>query len=87
MRGVEAVHVISPRSLSAAELKANNPVLSASLVQFESDTGLFKVGNGVSAWNDLPYSDATATQIVAVEFDAWPPSHPSAGVLYLRLAP
>jgi len=32
-----------------------NPVLRAGEPGFESDTGKFKIGNGVSDWEELPY--------------------------------
>ena len=32
-----------------------NPVLSQGEPGFEYDTGLLKIGNGLDAWNDLPY--------------------------------
>lgn len=32
-----------------------NPVLPRFVFGFESDTGRFKVGDGVSDWNSLPY--------------------------------
>lgn len=33
-----------------------NPVLLEGQIGVEGDTGKFKFGNGVSAWNDLPYA-------------------------------
>ena len=33
-----------------------NPILSQGEAGFEFDTGRFKVGNGLSPWNSLPYS-------------------------------
>lgn len=39
----------------AAEWLADNPVLSAGEPGVELDTGKVKVGDGVQAWNDLPY--------------------------------
>lgn len=40
---------------SAAALKSANPVLLEGEVVYESDTRKRKVGNGTTAWNDLPY--------------------------------
>lgn len=40
----------------AQKLVADNPVLSVAQLCFESDTGRFKIGNGVTPWNNLPYS-------------------------------
>ena len=47
-----------------------NPVLLKGETGFESDTQMFKVGDGVSTWNSLPYSvdptsANTANKIVA----------------------
>jgi hypothetical protein len=32
-----------------------NPILLSGEVGFEEVTGKFKLGNGIDAWNDLPY--------------------------------
>ena len=40
---------------SAAALEAANPVLLEGEIVYESDTRKHKVGNGTTAWNDLPY--------------------------------
>jgi hypothetical protein len=42
-------------SYTAARFASLNPVLLISEVGIESDTGKFKVGDGVTAWNALPY--------------------------------
>lgn len=39
----------------AAEWTAKNPTLQAGEPGFEIDTRKLKVGNGVLAWNSLPY--------------------------------
>jgi len=39
----------------AAEWTADNPILADGEPGFESDTGKFKFGNGVAAWNSLSY--------------------------------
>ena len=41
---------------TAAAMTANNPLLLARQLGVETDTGLFKIGNGVTSWNGLPYS-------------------------------
>jgi hypothetical protein len=46
---------IQVRRGTAAEWASANPVLSAGEPGFETDTGLFKVGDGSTAYNDLPY--------------------------------
>lgn len=43
---------------TAAELAAKNPVLLRGEVAYEADTTLFKVGDGTTHWNDLPYRSA-----------------------------
>ena len=46
----------------------NNPVLSEGEPGYELDTGLYKLGNGITAWNDLPYSNAFRA---TVQEDTW----------------
>ena len=41
---------------TATEWTTANPVLSQGEAGYEHDTGRFKIGNGVSGWNSLPYS-------------------------------
>lgn len=41
---------------TAAVLKAKNPVLLKGEVVYESDTRKHKIGDGSTAWNDLPYA-------------------------------
>lgn len=43
---------------TAANWKANNPVLLQSEIGHETDTNLFKFGDGTTHWNDLPYAGA-----------------------------
>tara|TARA_Y100000593_G_scaffold56466_1_gene105342 strand:- start:193 stop:939 length:747 start_codon:yes stop_codon:yes gene_type:complete len=47
----------SARTGTASEWAADNPVLLESEVGFETDTnpGKAKIGDGTTAWNDLPY--------------------------------
>ena len=40
--------------------KRNNPILLAGELGFEVDTNRFKIGNGVTAWNDLFYQDSNS---------------------------
>jgi hypothetical protein len=44
---------------TAANLTAANPSLGVGEPCFEYDTGKFKIGNGVQAWNALPYQENT----------------------------
>lgn len=46
---------IQLRGGTAADWTADNPVLAEREMALETDTGLFKIGNGVTAWNSLPY--------------------------------
>ena len=39
----------------------HNPVLAEGEPGFETDTGRFKIGDGVTPWNDLPYASGTVT--------------------------
>lgn len=41
---------------TAAALTAKNPMLLDGEVVYESDTGAHKIGDGVTAWNALPYA-------------------------------
>ena len=40
----------------AIEWEIVNPILAQAELASESDTGKFKLGDGIRAWNDLPYS-------------------------------
>lgn len=48
---------------TAANWKKNNPVLLQSEIGHETDTNLFKFGDGKTPWNDLAYAGADADQI------------------------
>lgn len=39
----------------AASFVLTNPVLAAGEPGYETDTGKFKIGDGVTAWNSLPH--------------------------------
>lgn len=51
---------------SAENWSTNNPVLKAGELGIESDTGLHKVGNGTSAWNDLDYAGTDTAAVNAL---------------------
>lgn len=56
------------RGGSAALWASRNPVLMADEPGFETDTGVFKIGDGVTPWNDLPgYVDADGVQTLVEE--------------------
>lgn len=50
--------VIQTRRSTAAQWIAANPTLAAGEIGYESDTGKFKIGTGVSGatWTTLPYA-------------------------------
>lgn len=50
------------RGLSA-EWQTGNPVLAPGEIGLELDTGKFKLGNGITAWNDLQYGLASAYEV------------------------
>jgi uncharacterized membrane protein YdcZ (DUF606 family) len=50
---------------TAADWTSANTVITASTFALESDTGLFKIGNGVTAWTALPYAGTPSTEILA----------------------
>lgn len=60
------IDLIQPRGGTAAEWTSANPVLDNKEYGFETDTTLHKYGDGVTAWNDLPYANSTAPTIQQV---------------------
>lgn len=54
---------IKLRRDTAAAWAAANPVLSAGEPGLETDTNLIKYGNGVTAWNGLPYASVNLASI------------------------
>lgn len=44
---------------TAANWSAQNPLLKAGELGFETTTNFFKIGDGVAHWNDLPYQNQT----------------------------
>lgn len=50
-----AMTTIQLRRGTQAQWAAANPVLAAGEIGWESDTAEFKVGNGTTPWNTLPY--------------------------------
>lgn len=48
---------------TAENWSTNNPVLLAGEIGIESDTRLYKFGDGVTAWNDLDYAGTDAAQV------------------------
>ena len=57
------IDLIQPRGGTAAEWTSVNPVLADQEYGYETDTLKHKYGDGVTAWNDLPYaSDGSGIQ-------------------------
>ena len=50
------IDLIQPRGGTAAQWTSVNPVLENQEYGYETDTRLHKYGDGVTAWNDLPYA-------------------------------
>lgn len=50
-----------------ATWERNNPVLAYGEPGFEKETFKLKIGNGVLAWNDLPYISGSSYEISADE--------------------
>lgn len=75
--------ILQPRGGTAAQGTSANPILAERELAFETDTGLYKLGDGVTAWNDLPYF--TLRQVdeatVVVMGDQAVPAAPAAGHL------
>lgn len=55
-----AVNTIQFRRATSAQLANGNPVLAAGEPAFETDTFVFKIGNGVTAYNSLPPLNLTS---------------------------
>ena len=51
---------IQNRRDTAANWTSNNPTLAAGELGFESDSGLFKIGNGSTAWTGLSYAGGSS---------------------------
>lgn len=50
---------------TAAEWTSYNPILYPGEFGHETDTRLFKIGDGSTRWNSLPYAASTITQVTA----------------------
>lgn len=53
------------RSNTAAGAAASNPVLALGEPGYETDTNRWKVGDGVTPWNGLPYFNQAPTNVLA----------------------
>jgi hypothetical protein len=56
---------IQLRNDTAANWTAANPILAQGEMGLETDTDLFKIGNGLSNWADLPYGGLAGTSGIA----------------------
>lgn len=57
--------VIKNRRSTAATWTSTNPVLASGELGLETDTSLFKFGDGTTAWASLPYSPSSRTTQIA----------------------
>jgi len=48
--------IVGHRTDTADNYSNNNPILEKGELAFEVDTGRSKLGDGITAWNDLPYT-------------------------------
>ena len=53
---------LQQRRDTAANWTSANPTLAAGEIGYETDTALFKIGTGSTAWNSLSYSSAIPSQ-------------------------
>lgn len=60
-------HQFAFRYDSASALQEENPVLDSGRVGIEYDTRLFKIGDGTTAWRELPYAIINNTQSVFMD--------------------
>lgn len=65
---------------NAAEWESVNPVLNAGEPGFAIDIGNFKIGDGVSTWNELEYMKASGVYNASTHYDF--PSVGSVNVIY-----
>jgi hypothetical protein len=75
---------IQLRGDTAAAWSGVNPVLADREFAFETDTLRFKLGNGVLAWNALPYRADPTGNLLAVALTDNTPSAPAEGTLLLH---
>lgn len=78
------VDKIQLRRGTAALWTSSNPILSEGEIGFETDTMLYKIGDGVTAWNALGYKTFSASIASAILMDAVSdPGAPAAGKMRL----
>ncbi len=74
---------IQLRGGTAAAWTSANPILAQREMGVETDTQLYKIGNGVDNWNTLPYNGLQPTLGVVTLSEETNPSNPSEGFLRL----
>lgn len=79
-----ATKIIQRRD-TAANWTSANPVLDAGEFGVETDTGLFKVGNGTDAWTVLGYA-AEEAKVLLIENGATVPPGTPVGTLVFEKA-
>lgn len=57
------IDLIQDRRDTSTNWESVNPTLAAGEHGYETDTGMFKIGDGTSAWADLSYAAATPAQL------------------------
>lgn len=53
----------------ATNWTTNNPVLLTGELGIENDTGYFKIGDGATTWNDLPYANKFEATPIAAHYE------------------
>jgi hypothetical protein len=61
---------IQVRRGTASQWTSVNPILAAGEMGVESDTNLFKFGNGTSTWTALAYANNSDVAIAEISQDA-----------------
>lgn len=61
---------IQVRRGTAADWTSVNPILAAGEMGVESDTNLFKFGNGSTAWTSLAYANKNNAEVIEIAQDA-----------------
>ena len=59
--------LIQIRRDTASAWQNVNPTLAQGELAYETDTGRFKIGDGITAWNDLPYIEFGAKTFLELE--------------------
>lgn len=72
---------IQLRRDSAANWTSENPILAEGELGFETDTKLYKIGDGVSSWATLTYASLDVTHDVVALNSVTDPTPPSSGLL------